>query len=102
MRVYLSPKHKWDGKSKMELRISGMSDSEYMKDSSPHSVNRWICFLEGCPINCASRMMPIIALSVTDAELYAAIQCLQDMLFYWRVLVNTHANIEVRYMVESA
>ena len=31
-------------------------------------------------------MMPIIALSVTEAELYAATQCAQDMLFVMRVM----------------
>eukprot|EP00957_Ditylum_brightwellii_P117484 8960183-Ditylum_brightwellii.AAC.1 len=31
-------------------------------------------------------MMPIIALSVTEAELFAAVLCVQDMLFAMRVL----------------
>eukprot|EP00957_Ditylum_brightwellii_P071781 5456461-Ditylum_brightwellii.AAC.1 len=31
-------------------------------------------------------MMPIIALSVTEAELFATVQCVQDMLFAMRVL----------------
>ena len=98
--VYLKPKRTWDGKSKMEMRISGMSDSEYMKDPSRHSVNGWICFLEGCPINCASKMMPIIALSVTEAELYAAIQCVQDMLFAWRVLISMGMLVELPMILE--
>jgi hypothetical protein len=30
-------------------------------------------------------MMPIVALSVTEAELYAAVQCAQDMLYAMRI-----------------
>ena len=62
------PARKWDGRSEIKFRISCKSDSEYMKDPSRHSVNGWTCYLEGTPINMASKMMPVIALSVTEAE----------------------------------
>jgi hypothetical protein len=35
-------------------------------------------------------MMPIIALSVTEAELFAAVMCVQDMLFIIRVLLSIY------------
>ena len=41
---------------KMKMKISGASDSEYMRDPTRRSVNGWSCFLEGCPINCASKV----------------------------------------------
>ena len=84
----------------MPLRIRGMSDSEYIKDPSRHSVNGWICFLEGCSINCASKMMPVIALSVTEAELYAAVQCAQDMMYSARVLLSIGIPVEFLMKLE--
>jgi len=30
-------------------------------------------------------MQRVVALSVTEAELYAAVQCVQDMLFVWKI-----------------
>ena len=44
--------------------------------------------------------MPIIALSVTEAELYAAIQCVQDMLFAWRVLISMGMLVELPMILE--
>ena len=79
----MQPNREWDGHSRMKMRIKGKSDSEYMKDPSRHSVNVWACYLEGCAVSMALKMMPVIALSVTEAELYAGIQCVQDMLFTW-------------------
>ena len=76
------------------------SDSEYMKDPSRHSVNGWVCYLEGCAINCASKMMPVIALSVTEAELYAAVQCVQDMMFAWRVISSIGLEVELPMLLE--
>ena len=71
----IKPEEKWDATSAIKLTISGKSDSEYMKDPSRHSVNGKVCYLEGSAINCASKMMPVIALSVIEAELSAAVQC---------------------------
>jgi len=98
--MFFKPNRTWDGKSPMKMKISGASDSEYMRDPTRHSVNGWACFLEGCPINCASKMMPIIALSVTEAELYAAIQCVMDMLFAMRVLLCIGIEVEFPMIIE--
>jgi hypothetical protein len=43
-------------------------------------------FLNGSAIAFRSKMMPIVALSVTEAELYAAVQCAQDMLYAMRII----------------
>eukprot|EP00957_Ditylum_brightwellii_P025464 1925124-Ditylum_brightwellii.AAC.1 len=40
-------------------------------------------------------MMPIIALSVTKAELFAAVWCVQDMLFAMRVLNAMQLQVEL-------
>ena len=96
----LVPNRTWNGKAGMKLRINGMSDSEYMKDPSRHSVNGWSVFLEGCCVNAASKMMPVIALSVTEAELYAAIMCVQDMLYAMRILNSMGLEVELPMILE--
>ena len=50
------------------------------------SVTGYATFLEGCVINTKSRMQPITALSVTEAELVAATECAQDLLYAKHVL----------------
>ena len=84
----------------MKMRIKGKSDSEYMKDPSRHNVNGLACYLEGCTVSMALKMMPVIALSVTEAELYAGIQCVQDMLFTWRVLLSIGIEVELPMILE--
>jgi hypothetical protein len=83
----LKPTVKWDGSPKMLFEIVGYSDSDWAKDpDTRRSVSRWYTFLFDAPISMKSKMMPIVALSVTQAELFAATCCAQDMLFEMRVL----------------
>ena len=82
----IAPKGQWDGSRDFLFEIEGRSDSEYAKDETWRSVNGWSTFLHSSPISYRSKMMPIVALSVTEAELFAAVQCAQDMLFIMRVL----------------
>ena len=56
--------------------------------------------MEGSAINCASKMMPVIALSVTKAELYAAVQCIQDMMFAWRIISSIGIEVEFPILLE--
>eukprot|EP00957_Ditylum_brightwellii_P129784 9899951-Ditylum_brightwellii.AAC.1 len=60
--------------------MKGYSDSEYVKDESHWSINGWLVFLCEAPISYKSKMMLIVALSVTEAELFAAVLCAQDMM----------------------
>ena len=48
--LYLCPTKWWDGKKDFEFIIGGMSDSEYAKDESRHSVNGWSTWMFGCCI----------------------------------------------------
>ena len=43
-------------------------------------------FLCGAPVSFHSKMMPIVTLSVMEAELFAAVLYAQDMLFIMEVL----------------
>jgi len=82
----LHPNAKWDGSRDFEFEIVGKSDSDWAKDETRRSVNGWSTFLHTAPISQRSKMMPIVALSVTESELFSATLCAQDMLFEMRVL----------------
>eukprot|EP00957_Ditylum_brightwellii_P082140 6246398-Ditylum_brightwellii.AAC.1 len=84
--LFLKPKGKWDGTANFLFEIKGASDSEYAKALNRRSINGWTVFLNCAPINYKSKMMPIVALLVTKAELFAAVQCAQDMLRAMRIL----------------
>jgi hypothetical protein len=45
-------------------------------------------------------MMPIVALSVTEAELFAGVMCVQDMLFIMRVLNSLGLQVELPMILE--
>ena len=64
-----------------------MSDSDYAKDTQTRrSVNGWMTMLNGSVVSCKSKMMPVVALSVTEAKLFSATCCVQDMLYTMRLL----------------
>ena len=44
--------------------------------------------------------MPIVALSVTEAELFAAVMCVQDMLFIMRVLLSMGLKVQLPMLLE--
>jgi hypothetical protein len=78
-----------------EFVIDGYSDSDYAKDPvKHHSVSGYCCFLEGCVINTKSRMQPITSLSVTEAELVAATECAQDLLFAMHILESVGLKVQ--------
>ena len=45
-------------------------------------------------------MMPVIALSVTEAKLYAAVQCVQEMIFIWRLLLSLGLQVKLPMVLE--
>ena len=51
-------------------------------------------------MTCQSKMMPIIAPSVMEAELHAAVQCVMDMMHIWRVMSDMGFNIELPMVSE--
>jgi hypothetical protein len=63
-----NPIETWDGKAGSQFIINGLSDSEYAKGDSRHSINGWSTWLFGCCVTHQSKMMPIIALSIAEAE----------------------------------
>ena len=85
---------KWDGKSRVVSQISGKLDSKRATDPLRRLVNGWTRHLEGTPTNMSPKMMPVTALSVTKAELHAAVQCVQDMTFAMRLMMLTGLKVE--------
>ena len=79
----------------MEFCVGGKSDLECVEDLSRHSVNGWTCHLEGTPIDMASKMMPVMASSVTEAEFHAAVQCVQDVMFAMRFVTSVGLKVEL-------
>jgi hypothetical protein len=68
-------------KSDAIFEITGYSDSDWAKDPiTRRSVSGWHTFLFNSPISMKSKMMLIVALLVTEAELFAATCCAQEVL----------------------
>src|SRR5687767_2152082 len=93
--LIIKPKGSWDGSRDYQFEVTGMSDSEYAKDESRKSVNGWSAYLNGSPVSFRSRMMSIVVLSVTEAELFAAILCVQDMMFIMRLLNSMQLKVKM-------
>ena len=73
-----------------------MSDSDLTKDPSRKSVNCGATYLMGVIVKFFSRMMPVVAaLSITEAELYAAVLTAQDMMFCYYIIVDLGLTVEL-------
>ena len=84
----LAPVGNWDGIDKtFEFELEGLSDSDHGKDpETRRSVSGTKVRLNKALICARSRMQNCTALSVTEAEFVAAVDCAQDMLFAKQVL----------------
>ena len=62
--------------------------------------NGWSTWLCGVIVICRSKMMPIIALSIMKAKLYAVVQCVMDVMIMWRVLCCLGLQVELLMVLE--
>mmetsp|Transcript_18815 Transcript_18815/g.23344 ORF Transcript_18815/g.23344 Transcript_18815/m.23344 type:complete len:1201 (+) Transcript_18815:436-4038(+) len=93
--LVLEPNEQWDGNPEFEFTIKGLADSEYAKDpETRRSVNGWTVFLCGAPVTMKSKMMPVVALSVTESELSSGTNCAQDMLYVMRVIESIKLRVK--------
>ena len=85
---FLKPNRQWNGKDKsFKFRISGESDSDYAKcPVTRRSVSGYSTFLEGAPVTVKSAMQRMVALSVLEAEAFAAVSYAQDILYVMRII----------------
>jgi hypothetical protein len=80
---------KWNGELNGDnnFEITGVSDSDYAKDMQTRkSVSGYATLLNGALVKAKSKMQECVILSVTEAELVAATNCFQDMLYIWNTL----------------
>ena len=95
--LYLKPTGNWNGRDKdFQFKIHGMSDSDYAKDpETRRSVSGYATFLNDAPVTMKSKMQECVTLSVTEAELVAATNCAQDMLYIKKVLNSLGLRVEL-------
>jgi hypothetical protein len=100
--LLLKPIREWDGNPSYEFVITGRSDSDYVKDTDRRrSVSGTsTTLLNGSPIHTQSKTQKSVTLSVTEAELVAAAQCMQDMLFAMRVVESMGLKVKKPMILE--
>ena len=80
--LVLAPRRKWNGEKVFEFIISGKADSDYAKQPEDRrSISDSVVYLEAAPVMFKSVTQQHVALSVTEAELYAGVSTAQDMLY---------------------
>jgi hypothetical protein len=84
--LLFKPARMWTGRD-FEFDLCGYSDSNYATDpDNRRSVMSHQVFLEGCCVSAKSKQMPFVTLSVTEAELAAAVDCACDLLYVKRMM----------------
>ena len=84
------------------LIIKGRSDSNYATNPETRkSVSGMEVTLNGAPVVMRSVGQKIIALSVTEAELIAMAQVVQEMLYVMRILESMQLKVKKPMLVES-
>ena len=98
---FLKPTGTWDGKDRDYLfKIRGKSDSTLATEEGQKSVSGKVVYLNDAPISVGSKAQHLVALSITEAEFIAAIECAQDMLFAMRVLESMWLKVEKPMLLE--
>ena len=98
----LKPNRRWNGFDRtFKFKIKGKSDSDFANSSDTRrSVSGWAVYLKGAPVACKSIMQKIVALSVTEAELVAAVMCVQHILYVMRLLESMKILVEYPMVIE--
>ena len=99
--LVLAPIQSWDVSNDFKFRVSGKSYSDYVKEPvDRRSVSGSVVQLERSQVIFRSRTQNNLALSVTEAELYAAVSTTQDMLYTMNVLLSLGLSAKLRMMLE--
>jgi hypothetical protein len=99
--LLLKPDVKWNGDPEFKLVIRGISDSDFAKDSETRkSVSGNSTFLCGAPVIQRSTMQRIVALLVTEAELFAATNNAQDMFYTTRIIESLGLHVQLPMILE--
>ena len=84
----LKPVRKWHNCDKdFEFNITGYADSNYATCAETRkSITGYIVRVENAIVAAKSGMQKIVALSTTEAEIIAAVQCVQEMLYVMKLI----------------
>jgi len=98
----LIPTGKWKGvNDNTAFKVTGYSDSDYAKDGETRrSVTGYCVFLNDAPIAMKSKMQEAVTLSVTEAELVAATQCMQEMLYIKKMIETLGMKVKLLMTLE--
>jgi hypothetical protein len=95
------PNRKWDGSQSHKFVISGRLDSDYAKEpKDSRSVSGHVVYLEGATAMFMSSTERIVSLSTTEAETYAGVTCVQDMLYTKKVLELLGLKVKLPMVLE--
>lgn len=86
---------RWDGTSSYKFIITGKRDSEYVKDPSHQSINNRAMYLNRALIRIFCKMMPTVALSKTESELFLAILTAMDMMFAYHIMISLGLHVKL-------
>ena len=91
----LQPSSIWNGNKNYKFNIRGRSDSDYAKRVEDRkSVTGYSTYLNDAPIFNKSKTQNSVTLSVSEAELIAAVECAQTMLFVRQILNSVGLSVE--------
>jgi hypothetical protein len=99
--LLLKPDVKWNGDPEFKLVIRGISDSDFAKDPETRkSESGNSTFLCGAPFIQCITMQRVVALSVTEAELFTATNNAQDMLYTKRITESLVLHVKLSMILE--
>ena len=84
----------------VEWELLLYTDSDWAGDKdSRKSITGYGVFLFGCPISWKSRQQPIIALSSSEAEIYACSEAVKEIIHLSKVMKNLGGKVKLPIMV---
>ncbi len=99
--LLLKPYRKWDGSNEHQFCMRGRSDSNYAKDTQTRqSVSGYIVYLEDAPTMHKSTTQKTVALASCNAELNAAVHCVQDIMYQKNTLESIGLKVELPMILE--
>jgi hypothetical protein len=99
--LLLEPMRKWDRTNDFLFKIRGRSDSDYTKCTrSRRSVLIYMVFLEDAPVMHQSATQKTVVLSAIEAEINAAVLCVQDMLCAKNLIKSIRLKVELLMILE--
>jgi hypothetical protein len=99
--LFLKPERKWNGSNDFQFKINRRSDSDYVKDTQTRcSISGYMVYVEGAPVMLRSGTQKTVALSSCEAELNAAVLCVQDMIYDKNVMESIGLKVQLLMVLE--